>query len=64
MTRKFLSLILLLFLAIEVNAQNDERYFIDKNNDTIVQKDGIDYLIQLFKIKKSQEKIENKKVSF
>ncbi|MCI4444170.1 MAG: BamA/TamA family outer membrane protein [Lentimicrobium sp.] len=64
MTRKFLSLILLLFLAIEVNAQNDERYFINKNNDTIVQKDGIDYLIQLFKIKKSQEKIENKKVSF
>jgi hypothetical protein len=64
MTRKFLFLLMLLFLAIEVNAQNDERYFINKNNDTIIQKDGIDYLIQLFKIKKSQEKIENKKVNF
>jgi outer membrane protein assembly factor BamA len=64
MKNKFLLLLLLLFVVLEVKAQDKDTYFITPNNDTIIQKDGIDYLIQLFKINKSQEKIKNKKVNF
>ncbi|MBA4318577.1 MAG: hypothetical protein C0412_09260 [Flavobacterium sp.] len=64
MKNKFLLLLLLLFVVLEVKAQDKGTYFITPNNDTIIQKDGIDYLIQLFKINKSQEKIKNKKVNF
>jgi hypothetical protein len=63
MRSKFLFL-LLLFIVLEGKAQDKDTYFINSKNDTIAQVDGIDYLIQLFKIKKSQEKIENKKVNF
>jgi hypothetical protein len=63
MKSKFIFL-LLLFIVLEVKAQDKDTYFINNKNDTIAQVDGIDYLIQLFKIKESQEKIENKKVNF
>jgi len=64
MKSKFILLLTVILIALDVSAQDMDSYFIDKNNDTISQVDGIDYLIKLFKIKKSQEKIENKKVSF
>ncbi|SHG26546.1 Surface antigen [Flavobacterium fluvii] len=64
MKNKLLFILLLLFVVLEVKAQDKDTYFITANNDTIIQKDGIDYLIQLFKINKSQEKIQNKKVNF
>lgn len=63
MKSKFL-VILLLFVVLAVKAQDKDTYFVTPENDTIIQKDGIDYLIQLFKIKESQEKIQNKKVNF
>jgi len=63
MKSKFI-ITLLLIAVLGVNAQDKDTYFITPDNDTIIQKDGIDYLIQLFKIKKSQEKIQNKKVNF
>lgn len=55
---------MLLFVAIDSKAQDIDTYYIYKNNDSIKQVDGIDYLIKLFKINKSPEKIENKKVNF
>ena len=55
---------MLLFVVIDSKAQDIDTYYIYKNNDSIKQVDGIDYLLKLFKIKKSQEKIENKKVNF
>jgi len=64
MKRNLLLLLLFLFAFFEIKAQDKDTYFITPKNDTIIQKDGIDYLIQLFKIKKSQEKIQNKKVNF
>ena len=64
MKNKFLLPLLLLLAVLDVKAQDKEIYFITPDNDTIIQKDGVDYLIQLFKIKKSQEKIQNKKVNF
>lgn len=64
MKNKLLIPLLLLLVALEVKAQDKDSYFITSNNDTIIQKDGIDYLIQLFKINKSQEKIQDKKVNF
>lgn len=64
MKNKFLLPLLLLLAVLDVKAQDKDIYFITPDNDTIIQKDGIDYLIQLFKIKKSQEKIQNKKVNF
>jgi Omp85 superfamily domain len=65
MKNTFIFLLLpLLFFGLEGKAQDKDTYFISPNNDTLVQKDGIDYLIQLFKINKSQEKIESKKVHF
>jgi Omp85 superfamily domain len=65
MKNTFIFLLLpLLFFGLESKAQDKDTYFISPNNDTLVQKDGIDYLIQLFKINKSQEKIESKKVHF
>jgi hypothetical protein len=63
MKSKFI-ITVLLFAILGVKAQDKDTYFVTPNNDTIIQKDGIDYLIQLFKIKKSQEKIKNKKVHF
>lgn len=63
MKNKFL-LSLLLLVVLEVAAQDKDTYFITLKNDTIIQKDGVDYLIQLFKINKSQEKIQNKKINF
>ena len=63
MKSKFL-VTLLLFAVLAAKAQDKDAYFITPNNDTIIQKDGVDYLIQLFKINKSQEKIKNKKVNF
>lgn len=63
MKSKFL-ILLFLFVVLAVKAQDMDTYFINKQNDSIPQVDGIDYLIQLFKIKKSQEKIQNKKVNF
>ncbi len=64
MKSKFISILLLLFVVIDSKAQDKDTYYIYKNNDSIKQVDGIDYLIKLFKINKSQEKIENKKVNF
>ncbi len=65
MKNKFIfSLLLFLFLALEIKAQDKDTYYITPTNDTLIQKDGIDYLIELFNIKKSQEKIKNKKVNF
>ena len=64
MKNKFLLPLLLLLVVLEAKAQDKDTYFITSNNDTIIQKDGVDYLIQLFKINRSQEKIENKKVNF
>lgn len=64
MKNKFLLPLLLLLVVLEAKAQDKDTYFITSNNDTIPQKDGVDYLIQLFKINRSQEKIENKKVNF
>lgn len=64
MKNKFLLPLLLLLAVLEVKAQDKDIYFITPDNDTIIQKDGVDYLIQLFKINKSQEKIQNKKVNF
>ncbi|MBC7845225.1 MAG: BamA/TamA family outer membrane protein [Flavobacterium sp.] len=63
MKNKFL-LSLLLLVVLEVAAQDKDTYFITPKNDTIIQKDGVDYLIQLFKINRSQEKIQNKKINF
>lgn len=63
MKTKFL-LLLLLFVVLAVKAQDKDTYFITPDNDTIAQKDGVDYLIQLFKINRSQEKTQNKKVNF
>ncbi len=64
MKNKFLLPLLLLLVVLEAKAQDKDTYFITSNNDTIIQKDGVDYLIQLFKINRSQEKIQNKKVNF
>ncbi|HQZ24544.1 MAG TPA: BamA/TamA family outer membrane protein [Flavobacterium sp.] len=64
MKSKFISILMLLFVVIDSKAQDIDTYYIYKNNDSIKQVDGIDYLIKLFKINKSQEKIENKKVNF
>jgi len=64
MKSKFISILMLLFVVIDSKAQDIDTYYIYKNNDSIKQVDGIDYLLKLFKIKKSQEKIENKKVNF
>ena len=63
MSNKILFFILLIFV-FESSAQDKDTIYIYKNNDTVKQVDGIDYLIKVFKIKKSQEKIENKKVNF
>lgn len=64
MKNKLLIPLLLLLVALEIKAQDKDTYFITPDNDTIIQKDGVDYLIQLFKINRSQEKIQNKKVNF
>ena len=64
MKGKSLLLLLFIFLVIESRSQDKDAYFIYKNNDTVTQVDGVDYLIKLFKLKRSQEKIENKKVNF
>src|SRR6187402_2371764 len=64
MKNKLLLSLLLLLAVLEVKAQDMDSYFITPDNDTIIQKDGVDYLIQLFKINRSQEKIQNKKVNF
>ena len=64
MKNKTLYIFILFFIAFNSIAQNPDSYYIDKNKDSIPQVDGIDYLIKLFKINKSQEKIEDKKVSF
>ncbi|HWS60498.1 MAG TPA: hypothetical protein VN182_06180 [Flavobacterium sp.] len=63
MTNKILFFFLFI-LVFELKAQDKDTIYIYKNNDTVKQVDGIDYLIKLFKIKNSQEKIENKKVHF
>lgn len=54
----------LLLVAVDAKAQNNESYYVYKNNDTIQQVDGLDYLRKLFKIKPSQDSIQNKKVNF
>jgi len=64
MKSKFIPILMLLFVVIDSKAQDKDTYYIYKNNDSIKQVDGIDYLLKLFKINKSQEKIENKKVNF
>ena len=64
MKRNFLYFLALFITTIEISAQDMGSYFIDKNKDSIAQVDGIDYFIKLFNIKKSQEKIEHKKVNF
>ena len=64
MKSKLLLLPLLLLVVLEAKAQDKDTYFIYNQKDTIAQKDGIDYLIQLFKIKRTQESIRDKKVSF
>jgi hypothetical protein len=64
MKNKSLLLLLFIFLVIESRSQDKDSIYVYKNNDTVKQVDGIDYLIKLFKIKKSQEKIENNKVNF
>jgi hypothetical protein len=64
MKNKSLLLLFFIFLVIESRSQEKDAYYIYKNNDTVTQVDGIDYLIKLFKIKRSQEKIETKKVNF
>ncbi len=58
-------LLFLFFILVFVsNAQDKDSIYIYKNNDSVKQVDGIDYLKKLFKIKSSQEKTENKKVNF
>jgi outer membrane protein assembly factor BamA len=64
MKSKFISILILFFVVIDSKSQDKDTYYIYKNNDSIKQVDGIDYLLKLFKINKSQEKIENKKVNF
>jgi len=64
MTRKFIIALYVFFAVSNSNAQDKDTYYVYKNGDSIKQVDGIDYLIRLFKINKSQEKIENKKVHF
>jgi hypothetical protein len=64
MKSKFISILMLLFVVIGSKAQDKDTYYIYKNNDSIKQVDGIDYLIELFKIKKNQDSIKNKKVNF
>nr|WP_315147934.1 BamA/TamA family outer membrane protein [uncultured Flavobacterium sp.] len=64
MTRKFIIALYVFFAVSNSNAQDKDTYYVYKNGDSIEQVDGIDYLIRLFKINKSQEKIENKKVHF
>lgn len=63
MKSKFL-LLLVLFIILEVKAQDENTYYINKQNDTIVQVDGIDYLSRLFKIDSNPKIKENKKVNF
>ena len=68
MKNTYLLLLLLLFVVVESKAQDRDRdrdaYYIYKNNDTITQVDGIDYLKRLFKIDTNQDSIKNKKVNF
>jgi ABC-type multidrug transport system permease subunit len=59
MKNKFVLSLSFVLVSLFTNAQYMDNYFIDKNKDSITQVDGIDYLIKLFKIKKSQEIIEN-----
>jgi hypothetical protein len=64
MKSKSIIALILFFVLYSGNAQDKDTYYIYANNDSIKQFDGIDFLIRLFKIKKSQENIESKKVHF
>jgi outer membrane protein assembly factor BamA len=64
MKSKFIIALIFFFAVCNSKAQDKDTIYIYKNNDSIKQVDGIDYLIRLFKIKKSPEKIEHKKVNF
>lgn len=64
MKSQLLLVLIVFFSFFEAEAQDKDTYFITNQKDSIPQKDGIDYLIELFKIKRTQESIRDKKVSF
>lgn len=64
MRNKSFLLITFLLVFFKLNAQNDESYYVNKNNDTIKQTDCIDYIGKFLKIKVNQNSLQNKKVNF
>jgi hypothetical protein len=64
MKNKLNLLLLLLFVVLEVKAQDQDTYYIYNNNDTIPQVDCVDYLKILFNIDPNPEKNKNKKINF
>ena len=61
--RLLILLISVLFCA-NMNAQNDESYYVYQPNDTVPQIDLIYYFQKIFKFNISQENLKNKKVKF